>query len=148
MVTMDDVIKQLDREEPIYEEAAQLGADALPHLVALIQGNDPTLAAKATSLAGVIDAPESAAALEVASQHAIPAVRVAAAASARNLTSIPRSLAVKLLEDPDAGVRAWTLKAIEFHRPIGLRVMVEELRQRDPDLGVREQASRIVDQLP
>jgi hypothetical protein len=148
MVTMDDVINQLDREEPVYEQAAKLGADALPHLMVLIQGNDPTLAAKAASLAGAIDAPESVAALEVAAEHAAPVVRVAAAAATRSLRTLPTSLATKLLEDSDAGVRMWILKAIDFHRPIGLRAVVEEVMLRDADLGLRERASRIINQLP
>ena len=148
MVSMDDVIRQLDREEPIYEQAAQLGPDAIPHLLALLRGNDSMLAAKAATLAGAINVPESDTVLELAAQHADPVVRVAAAASAKNLTRIPRSLATRLLIDPDAGVRAWTLKAVEFHRPDGLRATVEELIERDPDPGLRERAREVLKRLP
>ena len=65
----------------------------------------------------VINAGRSAAVLEIAAQHPEPVVRVAAAASAKNLTSIPTSLALNLLNDSDAGVRKWTLKALEVHHP-------------------------------
>ena len=88
-VTMQDVIRQLDREEPDYAQAARLGSDALPYLRELIEGDNLTLAAKATSLAGAINADESGDVLETAARHSDPVVRVAAAASARNLTSVP-----------------------------------------------------------
>lgn len=146
--TMEQVINQLDREEPIYTQAAQLGAEALPHLITLIQGGGLGLAAKAASLAGIINAAGSAAALEIAANHPEPVVRVAAAASARNLTSIPISLAMELLNDSDAGVRKWTLKALEVHHPPGIRTKVEEITKNDPDVGLRDRAKQIINQLP
>ena len=39
-VTMEQVINELDREEPEYQQAAQLGPEALPHLITLIQGDN------------------------------------------------------------------------------------------------------------
>ena len=77
-VTMEQVINQLDREEPEYAQAAQLGSEALPHLVTLIRGKNLGLAAKATSLAGLINARQSADVLEIAARHPEPVVRVAA----------------------------------------------------------------------
>lgn len=147
-VTIDQVINQLDREEPNYTQAAQLGAEAIPHLVTLIQGENLGLAAKAASLAGIINAEQSATALDIAAQHPDPVVRVAAAASVQNLTSIPTSLSVKLLGDLDAGVRNWTLKSIEVRQPEGLKAQVEEMIKNDPDIGIRDRAKQIIDQLP
>lgn len=43
-VTMERVINQLDREKPNYTQAAQLGAEALLHLVTLIQRENLGLA--------------------------------------------------------------------------------------------------------
>lgn len=51
-IVMDQVLNQLDRDEPNYLQAARLGAEALPHLITLIQGQNVGLAAKAASLAG------------------------------------------------------------------------------------------------
>ena len=82
-VTMEQVVNQLDRDEPEYGQAARLGSEALTHLMALIQGDDPDLAAKAASLAGLINVDQSAPVLERAARHAEPVVRVAAAAAAR-----------------------------------------------------------------
>lgn len=147
-VTMQQVINQLDREEPDYAQAARLGSEALPHLLTLIQGGNLALAAKAASLAGVINAGRSAAVLEIAAQHPEPVVRVAAAASAKNLTSIPTSLALNLLNDSDAGVRKWTLKALEVHHPAGIKTKVEEIIKNDPDVGLRNRAKQIINQLP
>jgi hypothetical protein len=147
-VTMEQVINQLDREEPNYTQAAQLGAEAIPHLVTLIQGEDLGLATKATSLAGIINAEQSATALELAAQHPAPVVRVAAAATVQNLTNIPTSLSVQLLSDSDAGVRNWTLKSIGVRQPVGIRERVEELIRNDPDIGIRDRARQIIEQLP
>ena len=135
-VTIDQVINQLDREEPNYTQAAQLGAEAIPHLVTLIQGENLGLAAKAASLAGIINAEQSATALDIAAQHPDPVVRVAAAAAAQNLTNIPTSLSAKLLSDSDAGVRNWTLKSIGVRQPEGIRERVEEIIRNDPDIAI------------
>src|ERR671915_656191 len=147
-VTMEQVINQLDREEPLYGQAAQLGAEALPHLITLIQGENLGLAAKAASLAGLINASQSADVLEIAAQHPEPVVRVAAAASAKNLASVPTTLAMELLNDSDAGVRKWTLKTLEVHHPSGIRPKVEEIMKSDPDMGLRDYAKQIINQLP
>jgi HEAT repeat protein len=147
-VTMEQVINQLDREEPDYGQAAQLGSEALPHLITLIQGENLGLAAKAASLAGLINASQSADVLEIAAQHPEAVVRVAAAASAKNLTSIPTSLTMELLNDSDAGVRKWTLKTLEVHHPPGIRTKVEEIMKSDPDVGLRDHAKQIINQLP
>jgi len=147
-VTMEQVINQLDREEPNYTQAAQLGSEALPHLITLIQGGDVGLAARAASLAGIINAGQSADVLELAARHPEAVVRVAAAASARNLTNIPTSLAMELLNDSDAGVRNWTLKALEVRRPTGVKTKVEDIIKNDPDVGLRDRARQIINQLP
>ena len=147
-VTMEQVVNQLDREEPEYEQAARLGPEALPHLETLIQGENLNLAAKAASLAGIINASQSAEVLELAARHPEPVVRVAAAASAKNLSHMPTSLAMALLTDPDAGVRKWTLKSLEVQHPEGIRGRVEEIIRDDPDSGLRERARQIIDQLP
>lgn len=147
-VTMEQVINQLDREEPNYTQAAQLGSEALPHLITLIQGGNLGLAAKAASLAGIINAGQSADVLEMAARHPDPVVRVAAAASAKNLTSIPTSLAMELLNDSDAGVRKWTLKALEVRHPAGIKTKVEDIIKNDPDVGLRDRARQVINQLP
>lgn len=147
-VTMQQVIVQLDREEPDYAQAARLGPDALPHLATLIQGPDLGLAAKAASLAGVLDAAGSAAVLAIAVRHREPVVRVAAAAAAQRLHVIPPALADGLLADPDPGVREWALHAVAARPGAGMRARVEQIMRADPDAGLRERARGVAARLP
>lgn len=146
-VTLQDVIRQLDREEPDYAQAARLGPEALAHLRELIQGNNIGLAAKAACLAGMINADESVSVLELAARHADPVVRVAAAASAKNLTQMTSSLATTFLDDIDAGVRKWGLRSLEVKQPQGIQAKVEKIMKDDPDLGLREQARKVVERI-
>jgi hypothetical protein len=80
-VTLEQVTMALLADEPRYGRlAAELGADALPHLTTLIQGDDLALAAKAASLATLVKDERSLEVLShaVASEHEV--VRIAAAA--------------------------------------------------------------------
>ena len=135
-VTFEEVLNQLDREEPDYRQAATLGAEALPHLRKLIEGNDLGLAVKAACLAGYVNTDESTAVLALAAQHTEPEVRVAAAASARNLTRVSTALATTSLDDPDPGVRKWVLKTLEAHQPQGVRARVQKIMTDDPVIGL------------
>jgi len=105
-VTMKDVRSALDPEEPDYEEAAKLGADALPHLEVLVSSGDTMLASKAAYLAGLIKGAKSAEIVKTAARSDDPAVRVAAAAAASNLAPAnASSVLLDLVGDPDPGVR-------------------------------------------
>jgi HEAT repeat protein len=105
-VTMNDVRAALDPEEPDYPKAAQLGPDALPHLEVLVNSGDTMLASKAAYLASLIKDAKAAEIVGTAAQSDDPAVRVAAAAAASNLTpSGASAVLVELVGDPDPGVR-------------------------------------------
>ena len=147
-VTVQDVVRQLNRDEPNYAQAAQLGREALPHLRELIEGDDLGLAAKATYLAGVMNADESTRLLEIAARHPDPVVRVAAAASAKNLTRITASLAVTFLDDADPGVRKRGLRTLEVNQPQGIRPNLEKIMKDDPDIGLRERARKVIEGMP
>jgi HEAT repeat protein len=147
-VTLQDVVRQLNRDEPDYVRAAQLGPEALPHLRQLIEGDDLGLAAKATYLAGIMNADESTRLLEIAARHPDPVVRVAAAASARNLTRITASLAVTFLDDADPGVRKWGLRTVEVNQPQGIKPNLERIMNDDPDIGLRERARKVLEGMP
>lgn len=144
-VTLQDVVNQLDREEPDYAQAALLGPDALPFVRELIQGEDVALASKAAYLAGYISGNESLETLEMAARHPDPVVRVAAAASARNVHGLSSTLVNTFLEDADPGVRHWGLKATEVALPQGTRGSLEKIMNDDPDPGLREQARKLMD---
>jgi len=105
-VTMKDVRAALDPEEPNYERAAKLGAEALPHLQKLVSSGDSMLASKATYLASLIKDEKSPDIVASAARSDDPAVRVAAAAAASNLTAAGASpILEELVGDADAGVR-------------------------------------------
>jgi HEAT repeat protein len=112
-VTMEQVLNHLDREEPDYRRAAQLGPEALPHLRVLLQGDDVARATKAASLAGIIAASDSVDVLELAAADTRPTVRVAAAAATSHLEppEANRVLAA-LVADTDAGVRKVALRSM------------------------------------
>ena len=110
-VTREQVLAQLYPDEPDYEGAAQLGPEALPHLMQLIEEGDPDLASKATSLASVIDAAESIEAVDKAARSPDPVIRVAAAAALGNLSEPPGPVAHSMLDDEDVGVRKLALTA-------------------------------------
>lgn len=105
-VSMSQIKTALEPEEPDYAAATALGADAIPHLQAIVQGDDAMLASKAAYLAGLISDQGSRQVVETAARHADPVVRVAAAAAAGRLSTDGASdLLANLVTDSDPGVR-------------------------------------------
>ena len=105
-VSMDDVRRVLDPEEPSYDAAAKLGEEALPHLQALITGDDPMLASKAAYAASMLEGATGEHVVMAAAQSDDPVVRVAAAAAARNLPAESANAVLKdLAADEDPGIR-------------------------------------------
>lgn len=106
VVTMQQVLAELDPDEPDYEKAAKLGSEALPHLEVLVKKDDALLASKATYLASLIHDKASIAVLDSAARSVHPEVRVAAAYGSRNLDipEVKRVLEV-LRDDQDENVR-------------------------------------------
>jgi hypothetical protein len=112
-VSMKDVRAALDPDEPNYDEAARLGPEALPHLDALVSSGDVMLATKATFLASLIKDAKAVEIVRKAAQSEAPAMRVAAAVAASNLTASGASdVLVDLVADPDPGVRKVARKAV------------------------------------
>lgn len=105
-VTMKDVRRVLDPEEPKYSEAAALGPEALPHLRKLVAGPDPQLAAKAAYAASMLEGDAGAEVVAAAARSEEAIVRVAAASAARNLPGAAAgSVLRELVQDEDSGVR-------------------------------------------
>src|SRR5215216_3962598 len=147
-VIREQVLAYLYQDEPHYAEAAQLGAEALPHLRQLVEEGDPELASKATALASIIDTEQSVEIVDVASRSRDPVVRVAAAVSLSNLSGVPAPLADSMLKDEDVGVRQLTLVALENQKPFGFKAKVQEIAENDANVALRELASRVAEQLP
>jgi len=164
-VTFEQVRAALEPEEPDYASAAQLGADAIPYLTQLVQGDDPMLASKAAYLASLIESADADAVVAMAANSAHEAVRAAAAASVRNLSQMQVSLVESLLHDQDASIRKVTLHSIQVlppaavlqasplsrsagQPPLDVKSIVEEVAQSDPEPLLRQLASQIAAQLP
>ena len=105
-VSMEDVRRVLDPEEPNYEAAAKLGTEALPHLQALVTGEDSMLASKAAYAASMLQGAAGEGVVRAAATSDNPVIRVAAAAAARNLPPESASeVLVELEDDQDPGIR-------------------------------------------
>src|SRR4051794_27147476 len=134
-VTMENVLAALTPEEPNYPEAAKLGAGALPHLENLVGSMDPLLGSKAAYLAGLIDDARNASVLQKAARSQNAVVRLAAAATARNLASHAASdLLADLVHDGDRGVRGVALKSFPAAPTAVLRRKLEAMSQVEPDV--------------
>ena len=127
-VSMKRVRAALDPEEPDYAAAAaQLGADAVPHLQTLIQGDDPMLASKAVYLASLIQDERTPDLVRQAAQHDDPVIRVAAASAARNMDAqVASEVLVGLVADDDPGVRKVARKAVPEEPTDALAQRLEE----------------------
>jgi hypothetical protein len=147
-VTMEQVIARLDKEEPDYEFAAQLGPEMIPHLLQLVEGDDIARASKATCLASYIDTEGSAAVLDRAARSNHRALRAAAAVSLKNLKTISPQLTIRLLGDPEVGVRKWALKAADTHPSADVKAKVREIAKSDSHTELRQLASQIAEHLP
>jgi HEAT repeat protein len=111
-VTMEQVLAKLSPIEPDYDDAAGLGPDALPHLEWLAQSTDTLMAAKAISLASMIDTERSVQLLLAASRSVVPEIRVQAAWGVGNLRpEAAQGILSVLLNDVDPGVRSVSLRA-------------------------------------
>ena len=113
-VTMQQVLAEIDRDEPDYSVFPGLGTEALPHLQLIVEANDGLRAAKAAYAASLIAGPGGLDVLTKAAEHADPQVRVAVAHGLRNATgaaglgaatATPNDLLERLLSDGDDGVR-------------------------------------------
>jgi HEAT repeat protein len=142
-VTRDQVITALIPDEPRYDVAAQLGPEALPHLVELVRGEDPNLASKAASLATRIKDEDSLRLLAVASEHPHPVVRIAAAAELYRLGSLGiGELVLRFLQDGDPQVRLLAVSsAVRAPSDPDVEQRLQIMKRRDPVPEVRERAA-------
>ena len=111
-------------------KATKLGPDAIPHLQALVNGDDAMLASKAAYLASLIKSDASADVVRDAARSNVETVRVAAAAAARNLPSAKASAVLEeLIADVDPGVRKVARDAVPRRPSSRLAGLLEETKQ-------------------
>lgn len=144
-VTMKQVLAEIDKDEPNYAAAAQLGPEALPYLQMIIEANDPLKAAKAAYAASLIGGPRSIEVLRKAAEHHDPQVRIAVANGLQNLAdTAPSDLVMKSLNDHDAGVRKFALSTAGLLNRADFSQKVSDIAQSDPEEHVRKAASATV----
>lgn len=143
MVTREELLAALEPDEVDYARLVQyFGQDALPILQELISGVRPDIAAKATSLAGLIDGPDRLAALELASRSPHDVVRVAAASAAASVsTEEAERLVPDMLQDEDASVRKLAIRAAgRVATYPGVQDALDRIRRDDPIDALRASA--------
>jgi HEAT repeat protein len=145
---MERVRAVLAPDEPDYDGASRLGPEALPYLSQLVLSGDPSLASKATSLAGRIATEGSIEVLQAAARSEHSVVRVAVAEAVRNLSAQEASGPLMgLVADEDRGVRRIALESIGDEATEELRSRVAGISISDPVPQIRELAARILDRL-
>ncbi|MDQ6727404.1 MAG: HEAT repeat domain-containing protein [Actinomycetota bacterium] len=141
-VTMQDVLAEIDRDEPNYSTIATLGPEALPHLEMIVDAQDPLRAAKATYAASLIGGEGSVSLLRKAAEHRDPQVRIAAASGLRNASSAaPTEVLERLLDDADVGVRKIAVGTAGALGRAELRTKVQALAADDPHEFLRTAAA-------
>ena len=118
VVTLEQVIAVLSPEEPRYSSAAKLGPEALPHLDALVKGDDVSLATKAASLATFIQDDRSIGVLMSAAKSKHDVVRIAAAVGSPNLKVKGVESVLKILSaDKDPTISKHAKKSLDSINP-------------------------------
>ncbi|MHA7270923.1 hypothetical protein [Arthrobacter sp. HLT1-20] len=147
-LTMEDVLRVLDPDEVDYAAASQLGPDALPFLMTLVQGEDPGLAAKAAYLAAVMEGELSEQVVAAAAASGDVRVRVAAAHAASMLAAEPASRVLEtLLLDADAGVQKLALKSVSAGLSPVLLAKIQEVSVNGSSQGLRDFAVEAMERL-
>ncbi|MGF0174465.1 hypothetical protein ACQF36_29360 [Streptomyces sp. Marseille-Q5077] len=132
-VSMQDVRRVLDPEEPDYAAMAWLGTDSLPHLRTLVQGDDLMLASKSAYAASLLEDDQGQDVILSAAQSDDPVLRVAAASAAANLPAASAAnVLAGLASDGDAGVRKVALSSVPPDVPDEL---VSRLRDAATEAG-------------
>jgi hypothetical protein len=150
VVTREEVIAAISADEPDYQSLAEMfGPDVTPIAEELASSPDPGLASRAASLAGYMEPSAAAGVVAAATRHASAAVRVAAAASLSAVgPEVSRELAVRMLADPEPGVRKGALHSLARSRPSGVAAYVRELAGSEPIEEIRSIANQVAEHLP
>lgn len=147
-VTMQQVLAEIDKDEPDYAAAAKLGPEALPHLEMIVEANDPLRASKAAYLASLIGGAGAIDLLRKASEHHDPQVRIAVANGLKNLAAAaPTDLVLKSLNDTDAGVRKLAMSTASVLKRPEFSQRIAAIAKSDPEDHLRTAAVAVAQKL-
>lgn len=144
-VTMQQVLAEIDRDEPDYNVFRDLGPDALPHLEMIVESHDGLRAAKAAYAASLIAGPGAVDVLTKAAAHPDPQVRVAVANGLRNSDAAADDVLERLLDDGDSGVRKIALGTVGDLGRADLAAKVALMAADDPHEFLRDAATAAQD---
>jgi HEAT repeat protein len=147
-VTIEQVKSALEPEEPDYDEAAKLGAAALPHLQRLVESGDPNLGSKAAYLAGRIGDTNALPVLEAAAASSNPGIRAAAAGGARHLPgNVADAILILLVDDESTGVRKTALRSVPEIPSLELAEKLNARRTLEQEPAIRDLADDVFDRV-
>lgn len=142
-MTREELVAALEPDEVDYDRIVRhIDPEASSLLPELVAGDRLDIAAKAASLAGLLEDDQRLSTLELAARSRHGVVRVAAAAAAASV-SAPEAerLVPLLLDDADPSVRKLAIRAsarVTQHAPV--REALERIREYDPVDELRESA--------
>jgi HEAT repeat protein len=145
MATLDEIRRELDRDELDYPGLAQThGVNSLPQLRSLVAEDEPRIASKAAYLAGVIAGGNAKEVVALAAQSRHEVIRVAAAAAAAMLPADDAvEITSSLLQDTDARVRVRAIKSAEtVNNPI-LIGRLKVMAGQEPEMYIRDFAAGV-----
>jgi HEAT repeat protein len=126
-MNLDDVRTILSPDEASESRLERLDASAVPHLVALADGDDVALAVKATYALGKVPSDEGGQALLRLASSLDPRIRMGAASSSRSYgPAVHEPVLTALLADPDPGVAKSALRAVPRRISPTLRGRIQE----------------------
>lgn len=139
-VTQDELIALLHAED--YSAACLLGKKSIVHLRTIVEQRDSNLAAKATYLAGLLNADESVGIIDAAAKSRKPALRAAAAAAAAHLSpNRAEPILLRLLKSKDIGIRKTAIKSAGSSTTEKVRRQLELLQTEEPDAHLKRLAA-------
>ena len=146
MPTLDEILEELEAEEPDYESmAARFGPAALQHLAQLARATDPDIGPKAIYLAALVKGPEAVKILDEATRNQDPRWRVAAAAACADLDAGDADKILgQLIGDQDPHVRQAAVESTPLQPSPALEAELTKIVTLDSESWVRDEARRVL----
>lgn len=140
-MTLEQMRSQLSAIEPDDSTYAGIGSSEIPMLDQLLQDEEVWMASRAVfALSRVSDA-KAVAILSRAAGDPRQEVRVAVAASVSNLKpNDANNMLLKLLTDPELGVRKFAVQAISGTHDPAVHAKLRDIQTRDPAPAIRDAA--------
>jgi HEAT repeat protein len=138
-MTLEQLRNQLSDIEPDARTYAGIGSAEIPLLEQLLQDKEPWMAARAVFALSRISDAKAITILSGAVADPRPEVRVAVAASVRNLKPQDGSnILLKLLTDKDLAVRKFAVQAVSETHDGAIHAKLRDIQTQDPVPQIRD----------